>query len=131
MAALSIEQIFYGGSYVALIGGAVMAMRSQLPKQTIAQQSELIQALNARIVSLEASVKENRDALLEATKVMGILQGQVEVYKTLPLGSMAASMEAIASSNDKILSILQSSAVTLVHTEQDKTTATDKVAAAL
>jgi hypothetical protein len=98
MAGLSITSIFEGGSYLALVGGAAMAMMSRLPRETIQNQAALIEALNGRIVSLEASVKENRDALLEATRVMGILQGQVEVYKTLPLTSMAASMEAIATS---------------------------------
>jgi len=128
---LPIPSIVEGGSYIALIGGATMALLSRLPRQTIAEQAKLIEALNGRIASLETSVKENRDALLEAVHNMGLLQGQVEVYKGLPLISMAESMKGIADSNSEILSILKSSAVTLAQTEAAKADATRDVAGAL
>lgn len=117
--------------YIALVAGSVLALMSRLPKQTIENQSKLIEALNGRILSLENQREEDRQQLFDNQKQMGILQGQVETYRSLPLVKMANDMSQIAATNTEILATLRSSAITLAQTETDKTARTATVSATL
>lgn len=98
------------GGYIALVVGGILAVFSRLPKETIENQAKLITALNGRIEALEADRKEDRQQLFDNQKQMGLLQGQVETYRSLPLVKMAEDMSQIAASNSEILATLRSSA---------------------
>ncbi len=124
----SIQDIVAG---VVFLAGIVLSLLSRLPKETIKNQADLIQALNGRIKALEDQRSEDRQSLIESSRQMGILTGQVATYRSIPLEEIAKSMQQVAESNQKILDILKTSATTLIHTESDKVMATDKVAAAL
>jgi hypothetical protein len=101
-----------------LIIGAVFYLLSQRPKQTIEEQDKLIKALGGRIDELEKAREEDRRSHIENLKAIADLQGQIKVYKELPLQEMATAMadislgnKTIARSNDEILRTLQKSAV--------------------
>jgi len=93
--------------YIAFLVGATLTVFSRIPKQTIANQRELIETYEKRLKSLE-------DAQLSSTKDIYRLTGQIEVYKELPLREMARAMDRLASSNELILKILTSDSATLV-----------------
>lgn len=101
-----------------------MILISRLPMQTIKSQAQLIVALNGRL-------DEQDKAMAEMKGLISNLQGQVEVYRGMPLEQMRDSMNAIADTNKKILDTLAGSIVTLAKTEASKVTATDRVAARL
>jgi metal-dependent amidase/aminoacylase/carboxypeptidase family protein len=121
---------------IALIGGTLIYWRSRVPTQTIKN----LQASNASYIQLDAARREevselrkkldttitnHSDERLELNKALAELQGQVKVYKELPLQQMATAMQdisevnrSIAASNNKILETLQASAV-IAHANAD------------
>ena len=113
------------GSLVALGVSAVLVIISRIPKQTIEQQKDLIQALTGRIEDLEKSHENDVKNHLESVKAIANLQGKIDVYKEIPLKDIADSMKQmskvnseIAKSNDLILRTLQKSAKTLATENQ-------------
>lgn len=74
-------------------------LRSNTTKQTIQSQKELIDTLTVQVNELRKLHEEN-------SKEIGRLIGQVEVYKELPLSTIAASMETIVKTQEKILNKL-------------------------
>lgn len=69
-------------------------------KQTIQSQKDLIDTLTIQ-------VDELRKLHLDNEKAISKLSGQVEVYKELPLGDMAASMKAMSETQVRILELLK------------------------
>ena len=118
--------------YVVGIGGGILALFSRIPKQTITNYEQLSVAQEKRIKALEDQSKVDHKNHLENIKAIADLQGQIKVYKELPLREMAKAMQdisdgnkAIAESNRQILISLQSSAMiasedrsTLLHPTQ-------------
>lgn len=119
--------------YISLAIGSALALVSRLPKQTIENQKDLIETYEKRLKALEDQSAEDRKNHLEQVKAIADLQGQIKVYKELPLQEMAKAMqkisevnETIARSNEQILKTLNASAViaagdrtTLLHPTQN------------
>jgi hypothetical protein len=74
---------------------AIVYIRSQLPKQTIKQQGELITALQQRQEEQLKENKELRDAHAQSERAIADLQGQIKVYKELPLKEIAESLQIL------------------------------------
>jgi hypothetical protein len=118
--------------YISLAVGSILALFSRIPKQTITNYEQLSVAQEKRIAALEEQSKIDHKNHLENIKAIADLQGQIKVYKELPLQQMAKAMQdisegnkAIAESNRQILLSLQSSAIiasegrsTLLHPTQ-------------
>lgn len=107
--------------YVVGIGGGILALFSRIPKQTITNYEQLSVAQEKRIAALEEQSKVDHKNHLENIKAIADLQGQIKVYKELPLQEMAKAIE----SNRQILLSLQRSAMiasedrsTLLHPTQ-------------
>lgn len=115
--------------YLALIIGSILALFSRIPKQTITNYEQLTTALKGRIEALEEQSKVDHQNHLENIKAIADLQGQIKVYKELPLQAMAKAMQdisdvnrVIAKSNEIILKTLKESAITLAKENSEQTT---------
>lgn len=67
---------------------AALYIRSRIPAQTIDQQAKLIQALKDRVDTLEQNHSINQ-------KAIGTLEGQIKVYKELPLQEISKSLRVL------------------------------------
>lgn len=94
-------------SSIFLIISSALAIVSRLPKQTIENQKALIETYEKRLKALEDQKEEDRKQHIENVKAIAELQGQINVYKELPLQQMADSMREIADTNKKILTIIK------------------------
>ena len=74
---------------------AYMYVRSRVPQQTIDEQTKLINVLNGRLDTLAGENKDLQDRLLENQRAVSRLEGQIEVYKELPLQEIAKSLKAL------------------------------------
>ena len=117
--------------YVALAVGSILALFSRLPKQTITNYEQLTVAQEKRIAALEEQSKVDHKNHLENIKAIADLQGQIKVYKELPLQEMATAMqrisevnETIARSNEQILKTLNKSAVIAAEDRSEPTQTT-------
>lgn len=104
--------------YVALALGGMLTVFSRIPKETIRNQKDLIDTYEKRLKALEDQKEEDHKTQLENVKAIADLQGQIKVYKELPLQQMAEAMTAIsdvnkgiAASNKEILKTLKASSV--------------------
>lgn len=104
--------------FASLVVGSVLTLFSRLPKQTIQNQKDLIDTYEKRLKALEDQKEEDHKTQLQNVRDIADLQGQIKVYKELPLQEMASAMQdisrvnqAIAESNNEILRTLRSSAV--------------------
>ncbi len=95
-------------SAVFLVISSIFYLRSQLPKQTIQNQKELIETYEKRLKALEDQAEQDKKQHIENVKAIAELQGQIKVYKELPLQSLADSMKEIANTQRIILTVLQS-----------------------
>ena len=95
----------------------VLYIKSRLPKETIEQQTKLIDALEKRLATMEAEHKDLLTKHVENEKKIATLEGQIKVYKELPLQDIAKSLKALEnipteferitkSNNDKIMEAL-------------------------
>jgi flagellar motility protein MotE (MotC chaperone) len=107
-------------SAVFLVISSVFYLRSQLPKQTIQNQKELIETYEKRLKALEDQANEDKKQHIENVKAIADLQGQIKVYKEIPLQSIADSMKELAATNRQILALLPTA------TEVTRTTQTIK-----
>lgn len=120
--------------YISLAIGSLLAIFSRIPKQTIENQKSLIETYEKRLKALEDQKEADHKTQIENVKAIADLQGQIKVYKELPLQEMAKAMEeisrvnkGIADSNTEILHTLRSSALIAAedrleeHTETTKT----------
>jgi len=89
-------------SLAVLIVGSLLVILSRIPARTITQLKDLTAAYEARLRLLE-------DQALDNTKQIAELQGQVKVYKEVPLQDIAVAMAGITGSNREILVILKQS----------------------
>lgn len=90
------------GGYVAAAVGAVLYALSRQPKQTIQNYKELAESQEKRISALEAQATIDRQNHIDNNKAIADLQGQIKVYKELPLQEMAAAMQDISAVNQGI-----------------------------
>ena len=89
-------QIFVtSGEIIGIIVIAILYIKSRLPKQTIDQQGKLIEVLQKRLDEIISENKSLADKHLENEKAIADLQGQIKVYKELPLQDIARSMKAL------------------------------------
>jgi hypothetical protein len=110
--------VFYILSILALVGGAILVIKSRIPQQTIKNLQqvnesyvELNLTLTKRIDSLEQKSKDDTQSHLDNAKAISDLQGQIKVYKELPLKELADGMKQVVESNTEILKAVQASGV--------------------
>lgn len=108
------------GGYIAAFVGAILYAFSRQPKQTIANYKELAESQEKRITALEAQAKIDHENHISNIKAIADLQGQIKVYKELPL-------QELAEANKNILNILQQSAITLAIDTHDAASAVAEV----
>lgn len=75
----------------------ILYIKSRLPKETIEQQTKLIAALEGRIKTMEDDNKVLLGKHVENEKAIAMLEGQIKVYKELPLQDIAKSLKALES----------------------------------
>ncbi len=81
-----------------IVVGVVLAfiyIKARIPKETIKQQGELITALQQRQIQLDDENSKLRSDHIENQKAIAALQGQIKVYKELPLKEIAASLKML------------------------------------
>lgn len=92
--------------FISLVLGAILSVISRIPGQTIKNQKTLIDTYEKRIKALEDQSSEDHKQYIENIKAIAELQGQINVYKELPLQQMADYMKDISATNKKILEII-------------------------
>lgn len=91
-----------------------MALLSRLPKQTIENQKELIDAYEKRIKNLEDLRLEDNKLHVDNAKAIAELQGQLKAYKEIPLKKLADAVEKTEQENVEKFKILQQISATQV-----------------
>jgi hypothetical protein len=110
--------ILDGLGIVGFIGGGLVTLFSRTSKENTSAATELIANLqklretdkeefNMRIKALEDQHIEDEKRHLENVKAISDLQGQVKVYKELPLKELAEGIRKVATSNAEILKELR------------------------
>lgn len=106
--------IFYILSIFGLVGGAWLVLKSRIPQQTIknlqevnASYIELNATYEKRISSLELKIKEDANLHIENAKAISDLQGQIKVYKELPLKELADGIAKLNDGQDLMLKAIQ------------------------
>lgn len=89
------------------IGGVFSFFRYGNYKATVKLQNDSIAALEKNNEILSQEIANGKLAHIQATKEIGILEGQVRIYKDLQLDKMAAAMQDISSTNAQILEALK------------------------
>jgi hypothetical protein len=124
---IDINSVITISGYVAGVAGALLYARSQVPGQTISNYKDLAESQERRIKALEEQRGVDHRNHIENIKAIADLQGQIKVYKELPLQDMASAMqkistvnEGIAASNKLILETLQGSAHLLADEKSDR-----------
>lgn len=83
------------GETIAILAIAIIYIRSRIPKQTIEEQGKLITALQLRIENLDTENKLMYQKHIDNEKAIADLQGQIKVYKELPLKDIAMSLKVL------------------------------------
>lgn len=96
------------GEAIAILAIAVVYVRSRIPKQTIEEQGKLITALQLRIETMADENKQLYQKHIDNEKAISDLQGQIKVYKELPLKDIAASLKALENLPSEFERITQS-----------------------
>ena len=84
----------------SVVGIIFALLKTGTTKATIQSQKELIETLTTQVNELRSLHIENEKAISE-------LQGQVSVYKELPLNHLSTSMAEIAKAQKDILRLLK------------------------
>lgn len=100
--AIDIGTIVSVSGYVSFIIGGILYARSKVPSQTIQNYKELAESQEKRISALEAQAAIDHQNHIDHIKAIADLQGQIKVYKELPLQEMAAAMQDISAVNQGI-----------------------------
>jgi hypothetical protein len=108
--AQSVQNIFIVSTAV---GGALLYFRTRIPQQNVTQLTALTATYEKRITALEEEIKGYHKTSIENAKALADLQGQIKVYKELPLRELADGIKTVADSNDEILQTLKKSALVL------------------
>lgn len=93
-----------------MVVSSVFYLRSQLPKQTIQNQKELIETYEKRLKALEDQSEQDKKQHIENVKAIADLQGQLKVYKEIPLQEIANSMKELSATNKQILTYIHTPA---------------------
>jgi di/tripeptidase len=96
---------------VVFFGGTFVYARSRIPQQTIQNLQELVSAYEKRIKVLEDDLRTNNKLQFTTAAALAELQGQVKVYKELPLQELADGIKEVSDSNQKILETLQATSI--------------------
>lgn len=96
---------------IAFVGGVFIYTRGRIPQQTIKNLQDLAD-------SQTKSITELKEGRIEDAKVMARLEGQLALYKELPLRELANGIKNVvriskdnADSNHKILNELKKSSI--------------------
>lgn len=100
--AIDIGTIVSVSGYVSFIIGGILYARSKVPSQTISNYKDLTESQEKRISALEAQAAIDHQNHIDNIKAVADLQGQIKVYKELPLQEMAAAMQDISTVNQGI-----------------------------
>lgn len=92
---------------ITFIGGLFLYTRNRIPQRNVQQLTALTDTYEKRIASLETDVKGYHDTIIENARAIADLQGQIKVYKELPLRELADGIKKVGVSNEKILAVLQ------------------------
>lgn len=98
-------------SALGIVGAVFSFLRYANYKTTVKLQNDNIKALQDQTQILKAELAGSREDHIEALKLISNLQGQLQTYKEIPLKSIAASLENLADSNNRILQRLETSAI--------------------
>jgi hypothetical protein len=111
---------------ITIIGGSILYARNRIPQQNVQNLTALTDTYEKRIAALESELKDNHNLQLQNVAAIADLQGQVKVYKELPLQELADGIKEVvriskdnALSNQQILETLQQSASTLSNEKHD------------
>lgn len=104
---MSLAMVLLIAEIIAAVILAVLFIKSRLPEKTIDQQKRLIDALSGRVDELTRSHNENREAIAE-------LNGQIRVYKELPLQEIAKSLQILETLPANIQTMQQESNKALI-----------------
>lgn len=85
---MEIQIVVIAAEVIAGVLLALLYVKSRIPKQTIEQQTQLIVALKDRVETLEKAHTTNQ-------KAIGTLEGQIKVYKELPLQEISKSLQVL------------------------------------
>jgi hypothetical protein len=125
--------------FIAIFIGSVFAYaKGHVPQQTIKNLKDLSDAQAKSIIELREQVKENTKAhvseTLELNKAIADLQGQIKVYKELPLRELADGIKkvsegqtAISDNQTKLYTLLEKSAIVAHSDTQDAAAKVKKV----
>lgn len=80
---------------IAALAIGIVYIKSRLPKETIRQQGELIAALQGRMNEVIQDNTRLQNSHIENQKAIAELQGQIKVYKELPLQDIARSLKVL------------------------------------
>lgn len=89
---------------IMLVGGAILILASKVKSDNLAD-------LKDRVAILETEREEARKQHIENQKAIANLEGQLSTYKEIPLKQIAQSLTELSKSNDKILNVLENSAL--------------------
>jgi hypothetical protein len=120
-----VSDVFYVLSVLCLIGGAVLVLKSRIPQLTIKNLEQLNNTYEKRITALETKLKEDAQLHVSNAKAIANLQGQIKIYKELPLQELATGIDKVsenllqvvsiskdnATSNQKILETLRATSI--------------------
>lgn len=129
---LDISSGFTIFSLVLIIASAALVVFSRIPKQTIANLTDLNNSYEKRIQDLEEKIKGYVRIQSDNSASISYLQGQLDLYKEVPLKEWANTMKTlsivnqktgaqlgtIAESNERILAVLKNSAL-IAATDRD------------
>lgn len=87
-------------SIVALITGSILTVFSRIPKETIKNQKDLIEAQDQRLKNLE-------EGSIEKDKAIAVLGSKVDVLQTIPLGSIADAIKEIVHTQIEIIKLIK------------------------
>ena len=90
--------------YAGYVVGAVIILASKT-------KNDNLKDLKERVEILEAERKESREQHIDNQKAIANLEGQLLTYKEIPLKQIASSLSELSTSNTRILSVLESSAL--------------------
>jgi hypothetical protein len=92
------------------IGGFIFSfLRYSNYKETVQLQNDNIKALQDNAVILQRELEKHKKSQTDNLKAIARLEGQVDLYKELPLRELAEGIKSVSVSNDKILKVLEHS----------------------
>src|SRR5665213_623803 len=101
------HDFFLGISYsIGIVGsfGAVFSfLRFSNYKETVQLQNDNIKALQDNAAILEKELEKHKKSQTDNLKAIARLEGQVDLYKELPLRELADGIKEVADSNKEIL----------------------------